>query len=149
MEIILLEKIDNLGNLGDMVKVRAGYARNYLVPQGKAKIATKVNIEEFEARRAELEAAAQSALQKAEARRDQLEELIVTIHANAGQEGKLFGSVGGTEIADAISATGIELARKEVRLSEGPIRMVGEYDIALHLHSDVNATIKVIVEADE
>ena len=147
MDIILLDKVENLGNLGDMVAVRAGYARNYLIPQGKAKFATTQNIAEFETLRAELERASEDAITVANGRKSQLQELVITVKANAGQEGKLFGSVGSSEIADAISATGIVAERREVRLPNGPLRMLGEYDVDLHLHSDVNATVKIIVEA--
>ncbi|RMG57551.1 MAG: 50S ribosomal protein L9 [Gammaproteobacteria bacterium] len=149
MEVILLEKIDNLGNLGDKVDVKPGYARNYLIPQGKAKFATPENIAEFEARRAELEAAAAKALAEAEQRRDALEGKEVSITMKAGTEGKLFGSVGPADIADALTAEGHPVERREVRLPEGPIRMAGEYDITLHLHSDVDTTIRLIVIGEE
>lgn len=143
MEIILLEKIENLGAMGDRVKVRPGYGRNYLVPKGKAKPATPENIAAFEAMRADLEQAAAEALAAAEARRDKLEGMSITIAANAGDEGKLFGSVGTTDIADAITAQGVEVDRHEVRLPNGVFRQTGEYDVQVHLHSDVNATIKL------
>ena len=148
MELILLEKIENLGNLGDMVNVRAGYARNYLLPQKKAKVATPENVADFEARRAELEAAAADLLTSAKGRAAQLEEVVLTISANAGAEGKLFGSVSNVEIAEAITAAGIEVNRREVRMPEGPIRAIGEYEIAIHLHTDVDTSVKVIVEAE-
>ena len=148
MEVILLEKVENLGNLGDRVKVRPGYGRNFLIPSGKATPATEEHIKAFEARRAELEKAAADALAAAEARRDQLAGLSVTITAKAGDEGKLFGSVGTTDIAAAITATGVELERSEVRLPEGAFRQIGEYDVGLHLHTDVNAEIKLIIEAE-
>ncbi len=149
MEVILLTKVDNLGTLGDKVSVKAGYGRNYLIPQGKAKPATPENIAEFEARRAELEKAAADNLAAAEARKTGLDGLEVRITSKAGTEGKLFGSIGTHDIADAVNALGIALERKEVRLPEGPIRMVGEHDVDLHLHTDVNATIKVIVIGEE
>ena len=149
MEIILLEKIDNLGELGDRVSVRPGYARNYLIPQQKAKFATPENIAEFEARRAELEEAAVETLAAAQARCEQLDGLEVTITAKAGSEGKLFGSVGTADIAQAVLAAGAEVEKREVRLPAGPIRQSGEYDIELHLHTDVNATIKVVIVAEE
>ncbi len=149
MEVILLEKVENLGDLGDKVTVRPGYARNYLLPTGKAKYATPENIAEFEARRAELEKAAAEALANAEARRDRLAEMEVTIPAHAGNEGKLFGSVGAAEIAEAISAAGVPVEKREIRLPEGPLRQVGEYEIGVHLHTDVDATVKVIVEPEE
>jgi len=148
MEVILLEKVENLGNLGDRVKVRPGYGRNFLIPSGKATPATEEHIKAFEARRAELEKAAADALAQAEARRDQLAGLSITIRAKAGDEGKLFGSVGTTDIAAAITATGVELERSEVRLPEGAFRQIGEYAVPLHLHTDVNAEVTVIIEAE-
>lgn len=148
MEVILLQKVDNLGNLGDKVKVRAGYGRNYLVPTGKAKPATPENIKEFEARRAELEQAAREALQAAESRKAQLEGLEVTITAKAGEEGKLFGSIGTADIAEAVTKAGVAVERQEVRLPTGPLRSVGEYEIELHLHSDVDATVKVVIAGE-
>lgn len=149
MEVILLQKVDNLGGLGDKVKVRAGYGRNYLIPQGLAKPATPDNIAEFEARRAELEKAAADALAAAVARKEKLEGLVVTITSKSGGEGKLFGSVGTVDIADAVTAMGHDLERREVRMPEGPIRMAGEHEVELHLHADVNATIKVVVIGEE
>ncbi|ABI55940.1 50S ribosomal protein L9 [Alkalilimnicola ehrlichii MLHE-1] len=149
MEVILLEKVANLGDLGDRVKVRPGYGRNYLVPQGKAKPATKENIRYFEERRAELERQAQEALAAAEARKEQLEGLTVTISAKSGEEGKLFGSVGTQDVADAITAAGVEVARREVRMPEGPIRVTGEYELELGLHTDVTALVKVVVQSQE
>ncbi len=147
MEVILLKKVENLGALGNVVKVRPGYARNYLIPQGKAKMATKANLAEFEAIRAELEAEAQATLAAAEARKAQLEGMVLTIKAKAGNEGKLFGSVSNHEIADAIKAASVEVERREIRMSQGALRHVGEFEISLHLHTEVNATIKVVVEA--
>ena len=149
MEVILLEKVENLGALGDKVAVRSGYARNYLVPYGKAKYATAENIAEFEARRAELEKAAAEALSAAQSRAQSLEGVSVEIPAHAGNEGKLFGSVGTQEIADAVSAKGVEIEKREVRMPEGPIRVAGEYEITLHLHSDVDVDIKVNVIPSE
>ncbi len=148
MEVILLSKVENLGNLGDVVKVRNGYARNFLIPYGKAKAATKANVAEFEARRAELEKAAAEALAAAQARAAQLEGMAVTIAGKAGTEGKLFGSIGTAEIADALTAAGHAVEKREVRLPTGPLRAVGEYDIELHLHTDVNTTVKVNVIAE-
>lgn len=149
MEVILLKKVDNLGGLGDKVKVRAGYGRNFLIPQGLAKPATPENIAEFEARRAELEKAAADALAAALARKEKLEGLVVTITSKSGGEGKLFGSVGTVDIADAVVAAGQELERREVRMPEGPIRVAGEHEVELHLHADVNATIKVVIIGEE
>jgi large subunit ribosomal protein L9 len=149
MEVILLEKIDNLGGLGDKVRVRPGYARNYLLPKGKAKFATPENIAEFEARRAELERAAAEALAAAEARRDSMSGMVIEIRAKAGSEGKLFGSIGAGDIADAVTARGVEVEKREVRLPEGPLRQAGEYDIEVHVHADVNADIRIIVIGEE
>jgi large subunit ribosomal protein L9 len=145
MEVILLQKVENLGNLGDKVKVRPGYGRNYLVPLGKAASATSENLAKFEARRAELETAAQEALAGAQARLAALAELSVTITAKAGEEGKLFGSVGSSDIAEAITAAGVEVSKHEVRLPSGPCRTAGEFMIELHLHTDVNAQVKLII----
>jgi large subunit ribosomal protein L9 len=149
MEVILLEKIDSLGGLGDKVRVRPGYARNYLLPQGKAKFATPENIAEFEARRAELERAAAEALAAAETRRESLAGMVIEMTAKAGGEGKLFGSIGASDIADAVSARGVEVEKREVRLPEGPLRQAGEYEIQLHLHADVDAEIRIIVIGEE
>jgi large subunit ribosomal protein L9 len=143
MEIILLEKIDNLGAMGDRVKVKAGYGRNYLVPKGKAKPATAENIAAFEVMRAELEKASADALVAATARCNELAGMSITIAANAGDEGKLFGSVGTADIADAITAAGVPVERHEIRLPDGVFRQLGEYDVQLHLHADVNATVKL------
>lgn len=148
MDVILLKKVENLGSLGSIVSVRPGYARNYLIPQGKAKMATKANLEAFEARRAQLEAEAEAALAAAQARREQLAELVLTIKAVAGNEGKLFGSVSNAEIAEAIRAAGIEIERREIRMPQGAIRHLGEFEIGIHLHAEVDATVKVIVEAE-
>ena len=145
MEVILLEKVGKLGNIGDKVTVKAGFGRNYLVPQGKAVAATKANIADFEARRAELEAAAAEKIAGAEARAEKLAELAVTIEANAGDEGKLFGSVGTRDIADAITAAGVEVSKSEVKLPEGVLREVGEFEIDVQLHADVTATINLSV----
>jgi large subunit ribosomal protein L9 len=149
MEVILLQKVENLGGLGDKVKVRAGYGRNFLIPQGKAKPATAKNIEEFEKRRAELEKHAIEMLSGAEKRKAELEGKTVTLNAKAGQEGKLFGSVGTVDIADALTSAGIKVERKEVRMPQGPIRNAGEHKVEIHLHTDVNAEITVIVVAEE
>ena len=148
MEIILLEKIDNLGALGDKVNVKPGYGRNYLVPQGKAAPATAENIAEFESMRAELEKLSATALQAAETRRDALVDMQITILAKAGEEGKLFGSIGTAEIASGISEKGVTVERNEVRLPEGAFRMLGEYEVELHLHTDVNVSVKLNIEAE-
>jgi len=145
MEIILLERIADLGVLGDRIKVKPGYARNYLIPKGKATEATSKNIARFEARRAELERVAFEALAKAKARAEQLAELIVTLSVKSGSEGRLFGSVGAADIANAVSAAGIELQKYEVRLPEGSIRQTGEYDVDLHLHPEIKTQIRVNV----
>jgi large subunit ribosomal protein L9 len=149
MEIILLEKVDNVGGIGDKVSVKSGYARNYLIPKGKATLATPENVAKFEARRAELEAKAATELEAAQSRAKQLEGLVLKITMQAGVEGKLFGSVGTVDIAEEIGKLGIAVSRSEVRLHEGPLRVVGEHDIELHLHSDVNVEVKVVIEAAE
>lgn len=148
MEVILLEKIEHLGAMGDRVKVKPGYGRNFLIPQGKAAAATAENIAEFEARRAELEQAAAKALAAAQARRDQLAGLIIRLSAKAGDEGKLFGSVGTVDIAHAVTAAGVGVERHEIRLPNGPLRQVGEHAVQLHLHTDVNVEIKLVIEAE-
>jgi large subunit ribosomal protein L9 len=149
MEVILLEKIGNLGNLGDRVSVKAGYGRNYLLPFGKAVSATGSNVAEFEARRSELESVANERVVEAQARAAKLEELMVSIEAHVGEGGRLFGSIGPRDIADAIkAATGIEIAKSEVKMPGGPIREVGEFEIAVHLHSDVSATVGVEIVGD-
>jgi large subunit ribosomal protein L9 len=149
MQVILLDKIGNLGALGDQVSVKAGYARNFLFPKGKAVPATKANIESFEARRADLEAKVAEELAAAQARAEKLEALAeVTLVSKAGDEGKLFGSIGTRDIADAITAVGLEVAKSEVRLPNGTIRETGEFDVAIQLHSEVTTTIKVIVIAE-
>lgn len=147
MEVILLEKIANLGNLGDKVNVKSGYGRNYLLPQRKATAATAENIAAFELRRAELEKAAAEKKASAEARAAKLNELQVTIPAVAGDEGKLFGSIGTSDIAEALVAAGVEVEKSEVRMPNGTIRHLGEFDINVHLHTDVEATVKVVVVA--
>ncbi|MEJ2214856.1 MAG: 50S ribosomal protein L9 [Gammaproteobacteria bacterium] len=148
MEIILLEKIENLGGLGDKVFVKSGYGRNFLLPQGKALPATEANVKAFEAKRAELEKAQAEKLAEANNRKAKIEALeSITIAHNAGEEGKLFGSVGTTDIAEAVTAAGVELARSEVRMPEGAFHSIGEYEVTIHLHTDVDTQIKVIVEA--
>jgi large subunit ribosomal protein L9 len=145
MDVILLQKVDNLGDLGDKVAVKAGYGRNFLIPSGRAVPATADNLATFEARRAELEKEAAARLAEAEARKAKLDGLAVTIACKAGDEGRLFGSVGTADIAQAATAAGVELAKQEVRLPEGPFRVTGEFEVDLHLHADVNATLKLAI----
>ena len=148
MELILLQKVTNLGGLGDKVTVKPGYGRNFLVPQGKAVPATAANLAEFEAKRAEYEAKAQASLDGASARQAKLADASVTISANASTEGKLYGSVGPRDIAEAFTAAGLPLEKSEVILGEGPLRHTGEFDVLVHLHADVEATVKVVVEPE-
>lgn len=149
MQVILLDKIANLGGLGDLVTVAPGYARNYLFPKGLAVMATKENIARFEARRAELEAKVAATLAAAQTRADKVAALgTVEISSKAGDEGKLFGSIGTRDIADAVTAVGVDVAKSEVRLPEGVLRNTGEYEISLQLHSEVFATVKVNVVAE-
>lgn len=148
MDIILLEKVQNLGDLGERVSVKPGYGRNYLVPQGKAVPATKDNIEMFESRRAELEVAAEERFTKAQARCETLEGVAVEISANASEEGNLYGSVGPREIAIAVSEAGYPLEKAEVIMGEGPIRTTGEFDVLIQLYAEVETTIKVRVIAE-
>lgn len=145
MQVILLEKVVNLGQLGDIVKVRDGYGRNFLIPQGKAKRATTANIEAFEARRAELEKAQADSLSAAQARASQLEGMMLQIEQKAGVDGKLFGSVGNSDIAEALQAQGIEVHKSEIRMPNGPLKQIGDYPLTIDLHSDVKATITVSV----
>ena len=148
MQIILLEKVVNLGGLGDVVKVKDGYARNFLIPQGKAVMATKANIEMFETRRAELEAKLAGVLAAAEARAAQIAALEnVTIESKSGDEGKLFGSIGTRDVADAITAAGVAVSKSEIRMPEGALRYTGEYDIAVQVHADVKTSVKINVVA--
>ena len=149
MDVILLEKIDRLGTLGDVVNVKPGYARNFLLPLGKAKVATADNLKDLEVRRAEFEAKASEVMADAEARHAKLDGMVVTITSKAGTEGKLFGSVGTMDIADAVTAAGVDVVKKEVRMPTGVIRDAGEYDITLHLHTDVDAVIKLTVIGEE
>ena len=148
MQLILLQKVVNLGNLGDKVNVKPGYGRNFLVPQGKAVPATAANLAEFEAKRAEYEAKAKAVHDEAEGRAAKLEGASVTITANAATEGKLFGSVGPRDIAEAFSAAGHPLEKSEVIMGEGALRNVGEYEIVVKLHADVQTTVKVVVQAE-
>lgn len=148
MELILLQKVRNLGTLGDKVNVKPGYGRNYLLPQGKAVRANAANLAAFEERRAEYEAKANTALAEAQARQARLADVAVTIAAHASAEGKLFGSVSPRDIAAALTAAGHPTAKGEVILSEGPLRNIGEYVVALSLHADVHAAVKVVVVSD-
>lgn len=149
MEVILLEKIANLGNLGDKVTIKAGYGRNYLIPQGKAVPATSTKIAEFEARRAELEKFAAEKFATAQARADALSKLSIIITHKAGDEGRLFGSVGTHNIAEAITAAGVAVEKQEIRLPHGAIRHLGDFDVAINVHSDITITlpIKIAPEA--
>lgn len=145
MEVILLDKVGRLGAIGDKVTVKSGYGRNYLLPQGKAVAATAKNIAEFEARRAELEATAASKIADASGRAEKLAALEVTIAAKAGDEGRLFGSIGTRDIADAITAAGVEVAKSEVRLPQGVLREIGQYEIDIQLHAEVIQAVKLAV----
>ncbi len=149
MDVILLQKVANLGNIGDRVDVKSGYGRNYLLPEGKATLATPANVAKFEARRADLEKAASDELSSAEARAAALKEFTLKIAAKAGNEGKLFGSIGTSDIAEACSAQGHKISRSEVRLPAGPIRMVGDHQVTLHLHADVDVQLQLSVVAEE
>ena len=149
MNVILLEKVENLGGIGDLVKVKPGYGRNYLLPQGKAALATPENIKAIDARRAELEAAAAEELAAARTRAETMNGVEVVITANAGSEGKLFGSVGPVDIADALEAIQIEVERSEIRMPEGPIHELGEFVVGVHLHGEVDVDIKVRVVSGE
>jgi large subunit ribosomal protein L9 len=149
MEVILLDRIEHLGNLGDKVKVRPGYARNYLFPRGKAKFATAENIAEFEARRAELERAARDAQAAAEARREGLDGFAVTISAKAGAEGRLFGSIGPADVVEAVRSAGKEIERREIAMPQGTLRQTGDYEVQLLLYTNVTATLRVSVVPQE
>jgi large subunit ribosomal protein L9 len=148
MNVILLEKVHKLGNLGDTVAVKPGFGRNFLIPKGMAVPATPDNVAKFEARRAELENTAAEKLAAAESRRESLANITVTVAHKAGDEGKLFGSVGTSDIAHAITEAGVQVEKREVRLPEGAIRQIGEYDIDIELHSDLVATVKVNIVAE-
>jgi large subunit ribosomal protein L9 len=149
MEVILLQKVANLGKIGDRVQVKSGYGRNYLLPSGRATAATPANIALFEARRAELERAAADELASAQQRAEALREFRLSITAKAGTEGKLFGSVGTNDIAEGCTAAGHKVSRAEVRLPQGPIRSVGEHLVTLHLHTDVEVQLAVVIVAEE
>jgi len=148
MNIILMDKVHNLGQLGDKLAVKAGYARNFLIPQGKAVLATEKNMANFEARRAELEKKSQESLDAAMHRAQTLQDLVVIISSKAGDEGRLYGSISTRDIAKAVSDAGVAVAKHEVRLPYGPLRQLGEYDITVQLHGDVSTTVKlqVVVE---
>lgn len=148
MEVILLEKVGNLGDLGEKVSVKPGYGRNYLIPQNKAVPASEENLRQFESRKAELEKAAGDKLENARSRAEALEGLKIAVTVQAGEEGKLFGSVGVRDITEAVLAKGFELEKSEVRMPDGPIREVGEFEVIIHLYSGVDATIKVEVKAE-
>ena len=149
MQVILLEKIGKLGELGQQVNVRPGYGRNYLIPNGKAVPATPENVEKFEARRAELEQAQSNSLAVAQGRAEKLNELEVTLHRKVVSEDKLYGSVGVNDIATAVAEAGLEVTKREISLPEGPFRSLGEYEVELHLHPDVSAGIKLLIAAEQ
>jgi len=150
MEVILMENVENLGSVGDKVSVKSGFARNYLVPQGKAKMATAANLAEFEAQRAELEKAAAEALQVAEERKQQIEALgMIDITARVGSEGKLFGSVGVAEVCDAIAGRGVTVEKSEIRMPEGAFRQVGEHPVDIHLYTDVDTQVTINIIGEE
>lgn len=149
MNVILLDNVENLGSIGDLVKVKAGYGRNFLIPQGKAALATPENMKAIEARRAELEKAAAEELATAKSRARTIDGMELVIPANAGSEGKLFGSVGPIDIVDAFEKVQVEVERSEIRMPDGPIHEVGEFEVGVHLHPEVNADIKIrVVEAE-
>jgi large subunit ribosomal protein L9 len=149
MDVILLQKVANLGNIGDRVKVRSGYGRNYLLPQGKATLATADNVARFEARRDELEKLAREHLSSAQERAVAMKDFKLTITAKAGTEGKLFGSIGTSDIAEAATKAGFKVERSEVRMPNGPLRMVGEHSVGLHLHADIDVPLTVSIVAEE
>jgi large subunit ribosomal protein L9 len=149
MEVILLQKVANLGNIGDRVKVRSGFGRNFLLPQGKATLATPDNIARFEARRVELERLAREQLVSAEDRAAAFKDFRLTLHAKAGTEGKLFGSIGTSDIAEAATRAGFKVERSEVRLPNGPLRMLGEHTVSVHLHADIDVPLHVAIVAEE
>ncbi len=149
MQVILMEKVANLGNLGDVVKVKDGFARNFLIPQGKAKRATPENIKHFETRRAELEKAQNEALEKARERGEKLNNLRIEITQKAGVDGRLFGSVTNYDIVEALEKQGHEVERSQVRMPQGPLKQVGEFPLEISLHTDVTATITVAVIGEQ
>ena len=149
MDVILLQKVANLGNIGDRVKVKSGYGRNFLLPKGRATLATPDNVARFEARREELEKLAREQLSSAEERATALKEYKLTITAKAGTEGKLFGSIGTSDIAEALTKQGFKIERSEVRMPNGPLRMVGDHSVGLHLHADIDVPLAVLIVAEE
>jgi len=149
VQVILLQKVANLGNIGDRVKVRSGYGRNFLLPQGKATLATPENVARFEARRAELEKAAREHLESAGERATAMKDFKLVISAKAGTEGKLFGSIGTADIAEACNKAGFKIERSEVRLPSGPLRTLGDHQVTLHLHADVDVPLAVSIVAEE
>lgn len=149
MNVILLDNIENLGNIGDLVSVKAGYGRNFLLPKGKAALATKENLAEFEARRADLEKAAAADLAAAKSRAELIQGMELVIPANAGPEGKLFGSIGPVDLAGAFEKVGVEVNRSEVRMPDGPIHEIGEFAVGIHLHSDINVEITARIVAED
>lgn len=148
MNVILLDNIENLGKIGDMVTVKAGYGRNFLLPKGKAALATQANLVEFEAKRAGLEKAAAEAMAAANARADLVRDMELVIAANAGNEGKLFGSIGPIDIAAAFAKVGVEIGRGEIRLEDGPLHDLGDFKVGVHLHPEVNIEVSLKVVAE-
>jgi large subunit ribosomal protein L9 len=149
MDVILLQKVANLGNIGDRVKVRSGYGRNFLLPGGKATLATPDNVKRFEARREELEKLAREHMSSAEERAVAMKDFKLTITAKAGTEGKLFGSIGTSDVAEAATKAGFKVERSEVRMPNGPLRTVGEHSVGLHLHADIDVPLTVLIVAEE
>ena len=149
MDVILLQKVANLGNIGDRVKVRSGYGRNFLLPGGKATLATPDNVKRFEARREELEKLAREHMSSAEERAVAMKDFKLTITAKAGTEGKLFGSIGTSDVAEAATKAGFKVERSEVRMPNGPLRTVGEHNVGLHLHADIDVPLTVLIVAEE
>jgi len=149
MDVILLQKVANLGNIGDRVKVKSGYGRNFLLPKGRATLATADNVARFEARREELEKLAREHLSSAEERAAAMKDFKLTITAKAGTEGKLFGSIGTSDVAEAATKAGFKVERSEVRMPNGPLRTVGEHSVGLHLHADIDVPLTVLIVAEE
>ncbi len=149
MDVILLQKVANLGNIGDRVKVKSGYGRNFLLPTGRATLATAANVAKFESRRAEFEKKAAADMQDAQSRATVLKDYRLELKAKAGSEGKLFGSIGTADVAEALTKAGHPVERAEVRMPQGPIRHVGEHALTLHLHTDVDVDVVVVVAAEE